>query len=260
MPRHGYGAPVGRRVDVEQLVGLREVAECLGLPRVQTLHYMRRTDSSFPDPIWTRPTQGGHGAVWYWPEIRRWAVAAGYEVPERAKSASGRRLVDVDHLVPSIDIARYLGYSQAQRVYKCAGTTRTFRRRSSPAATGRGLSGSGPGPRCGAGRGTAGGRSQWTWAGRRQWRCAAVLSSRKNILGLGGSPACGHTSMPAGEQLHVVDASPACTPSPAWFPPASGRGDALGLLSHDLPGRRNLLRPSAATAMLRVADHERGHL
>lgn len=118
MPRHGYGAPVGRRVDVEQLVGLREVAECLGLPRVQTLHYMRRTDSSFPDPIWTRPTQGGHGAVWYWPEIRRWATAAGHELPQRAKSASGRRLVDVDHLVANIDIACYLGYSQAQRVYK----------------------------------------------------------------------------------------------------------------------------------------------
>ncbi len=112
---NGYGAPV-RRVDVEHLVGAREIAERLGLVRVQALHYLRRTDPTFPAPVWTAPTQGGTGSVWYWPDVRKWAKAAGYDVAPLPKAEPGRRRVGVDELVGGKAIADRLGVRFVERV------------------------------------------------------------------------------------------------------------------------------------------------
>ncbi len=106
--RRDYGAPVGRRVYVGQLVGLREIAECLGLPRVQSMQTLRRRDPSFPTPVWSKPVKGGVG-VWYWPDVSSWARAARCDLRPRAKAPVGGRRVDVDHLVGASDIAAYLG-------------------------------------------------------------------------------------------------------------------------------------------------------
>jgi hypothetical protein len=74
---------VGRRVDVEQLVGAGEVVRRLGLKRVQELHYYRRSDPSFPEAVFRVAEARGGAHVWYWPDIERWARRKG-RLPESA--------------------------------------------------------------------------------------------------------------------------------------------------------------------------------
>lgn len=65
--------PMGRRVDVEQLVGASEIAQRLGLAQVTTVHSWRRRHEDFPAPVASL-----HAAlVWHWPDVERWARATG---------------------------------------------------------------------------------------------------------------------------------------------------------------------------------------
>lgn len=68
-----YGPRVGRRLDVDQLVGTAEIAERLGVAQPETVHSWRRRHESFPVPVATLSI----GLVWYWPEVERWAKATG---------------------------------------------------------------------------------------------------------------------------------------------------------------------------------------
>ncbi len=111
----GYGSGV-RRVDVEHLVGARAIAERLGLVRVQAVHYLRRTDPAFPEPVWASRTQGGTGCVWYWPDVWKWARAAGYELAPLPKSVPGTRRIAVEQLVGGRAIAERLGLRSVERV------------------------------------------------------------------------------------------------------------------------------------------------
>lgn len=72
----GYGAAVGRQVDVEQLVAARTITDRLGYRNVQVLHFWRNTDDSFPEPVFV--FDGLRGArLWYWPDVEAWAKATG---------------------------------------------------------------------------------------------------------------------------------------------------------------------------------------
>ncbi len=130
---HDYGSPVGRRVDVGHLVGARTAAERLGLGRVQVLHQLRYTNSSFPEALyWTKRGRGGTG-VWYWPDIWRWARVSG-----RAEFVNGRlsplrrsspllvRRVDVDNLVDGKQMGERLGLQHPRSFHLIANGDPSF--------------------------------------------------------------------------------------------------------------------------------------
>ncbi|MDP9389219.1 MAG: hypothetical protein M3Q48_15215 [Actinomycetota bacterium] len=64
---------MGRRVDVDKLVGAADITRRLGLRRVQDVHYFRRSDPSFPEPVFRLGQSRGGGYVWYWPDVASWA-------------------------------------------------------------------------------------------------------------------------------------------------------------------------------------------
>ncbi|MGH9165313.1 MAG: hypothetical protein ACRDZW_07380 [Acidimicrobiales bacterium] len=68
---------MGRRVDVDLLVGAGEIVRRLGLKRVQELHYYRRSDPTFPPAVFRVAEARGGAHVWYWPDIERWARRKG---------------------------------------------------------------------------------------------------------------------------------------------------------------------------------------
>lgn len=74
---------MGRRVDVEKLVGTAEITRRLGLRRVQDVHYFQRTDASFPKPVFRLGQSRGGGYVWYWPDVAKWARRNGRLARER---------------------------------------------------------------------------------------------------------------------------------------------------------------------------------
>lgn len=81
---------MGRKLDVDQLVGATEIAERLGVRRPQVVHDWRRRHAAFPQPV-LRLQQA---LVWYWPEIEKWARTTGRlqkkSVPQQRRAA-GRR-------------------------------------------------------------------------------------------------------------------------------------------------------------------------
>jgi hypothetical protein len=64
---------VGRRLDVEQLVGASEIAKRLGVKQRQAVHVWRQRYPDFPEPV----LRLDMGLVWNWPEVERWARATG---------------------------------------------------------------------------------------------------------------------------------------------------------------------------------------
>jgi hypothetical protein len=75
---------MGRKVDVDDLVGSTQIAERLGFTRVQSVHYCYRTDPAFPRPVFD---EGRYGAkVWNWPDVEAWARTSGrLPVPARRR-------------------------------------------------------------------------------------------------------------------------------------------------------------------------------
>jgi hypothetical protein len=64
---------VGRKIDIDQLVGAVEIADRLGVARPQVVHDWRRRHEDFPAPVAVISRVG----LWYWPEVERWARATG---------------------------------------------------------------------------------------------------------------------------------------------------------------------------------------
>ena len=64
---------MGRKVDVNDLVGAAEIAERLHLAHVQTVHTLRRRHAEFPDPVVS--LKRAH--VWSWREVAAWARSTG---------------------------------------------------------------------------------------------------------------------------------------------------------------------------------------
>jgi len=88
-PRRGGGshtvAPMGRRVDVEQLVGATDIARRLGVGRPQVVHEWRHRDSTFPEPV----ARVSRVLIWQWAEVERWARRTG-RLTTTKRSSTGR--------------------------------------------------------------------------------------------------------------------------------------------------------------------------
>jgi chromosome partitioning protein len=69
---------VGRKVDVDDLVGTSEIAERLGVSRHQVVHDWRRRHRDFPQPV----AQLKRGPIWSWRDVERWARATGRLRPQ----------------------------------------------------------------------------------------------------------------------------------------------------------------------------------
>jgi predicted DNA-binding transcriptional regulator AlpA len=64
---------MGRKVDVNDLVGAAEIADRLGLAHVQTVHTLRRRHLDFPEPV----AHLKRALVWSWSDVSAWAHATG---------------------------------------------------------------------------------------------------------------------------------------------------------------------------------------
>jgi len=64
---------MGRKIDVDQLVGAAEIAQRLGVKRPQVVHDWRRRHADFPEPVATLE----QAMVWSWPDVARWAKKTG---------------------------------------------------------------------------------------------------------------------------------------------------------------------------------------
>ncbi len=64
---------VGKKVDVDDLVGAHEIAQRLGVARPQVVHEWRRRHTDFPEPVATLRT----ALIWEWTDVCAWAKATG---------------------------------------------------------------------------------------------------------------------------------------------------------------------------------------
>jgi hypothetical protein len=64
---------MGRRVDVDQLVGAAEIADRLGVSNSQVIHVWRARHPDFPEPV----TKLRTAMIWYWPDVKTWAQQTG---------------------------------------------------------------------------------------------------------------------------------------------------------------------------------------
>lgn len=65
--------PVGRKVDLDEIVGASEIAARLGVKRPGVVHDWRRRHAEFPQPVKT--LEAGH--LWLWSDVERWARRTG---------------------------------------------------------------------------------------------------------------------------------------------------------------------------------------
>jgi len=81
---------MGRKVDVDDLVGAAEIAERLGVKRPHLIHDWRRRHPEFPQPV----LELKGTLIWLWPEVERWARATGRlgsQAAERDQRSSSLR-------------------------------------------------------------------------------------------------------------------------------------------------------------------------
>jgi Putative ATPase subunit of terminase (gpP-like) len=64
---------MGRKVEVDKLVGAAEIAERLGLAHPETVHSWRRRYPEFPKPV----AQLRQALIWHWPDVAQWARRTG---------------------------------------------------------------------------------------------------------------------------------------------------------------------------------------
>ena len=62
-----------RKVFVDELVSAEEIAQRLGVKRLQVVHDWRRRHKDFPRPLKTI----GNVGVWAWPDVEAWAKKTG---------------------------------------------------------------------------------------------------------------------------------------------------------------------------------------
>jgi predicted DNA-binding transcriptional regulator AlpA len=64
---------MGRKVDVDDLVGAAEIADRLELAHPQSVHTLRKRHADFPEPVAHLKRALG----WAWPDVEAWAKATG---------------------------------------------------------------------------------------------------------------------------------------------------------------------------------------
>ena len=80
---------MGRRVDVESLVGAREIADRLGFKHPQHVHHYLRHDPKFPRPVAAIGGPTLKTMVWAWPDVERWARRVGKLPKKGAPTPAG---------------------------------------------------------------------------------------------------------------------------------------------------------------------------
>jgi hypothetical protein len=69
---------MGRKVDVDKLVGASEIADRLGLAYPQSVHSWRRRYEEFPQPVARlRSGRQRQTLIWNWRDVERWARKTG---------------------------------------------------------------------------------------------------------------------------------------------------------------------------------------
>lgn len=64
---------MGRKLDVDLLVGTADIVARLGLGEQRTVHAWIRRYNDFPAPVVSRERV----MLWYWPEVEAWAKQTG---------------------------------------------------------------------------------------------------------------------------------------------------------------------------------------
>ena len=64
---------MGRKVNVDELVGAYDIAQRLGLRNPENIHYYNRNDETFPRPVAAIGGPTLKTLVWLWPEVEAWA-------------------------------------------------------------------------------------------------------------------------------------------------------------------------------------------
>lgn len=72
---------MGRKVDVDNLVGAYEIAQRLGVARPQVIHEWRRRHRDFPEPVAALKT----ALIWDWTQIKDWADLTGRNEDRKSK-------------------------------------------------------------------------------------------------------------------------------------------------------------------------------
>ena len=65
--------PVGKKVDVDDLVGAAEIADRLDIAHRETVINWRRRYPDFPRPV----AELRSALIWSWPDVEAWARATG---------------------------------------------------------------------------------------------------------------------------------------------------------------------------------------
>ena len=64
---------MGRKIDVDDLVGAQEIADRLEVSAPQVIHVWRSRHPDFPEPV----VSLSMGFLWSWPDVEAWAKATG---------------------------------------------------------------------------------------------------------------------------------------------------------------------------------------
>ena len=75
---------MGRKLDIDLLVGSNEIAQRLGFRHPQTVHHYKNHDPTFPNPVLALGGNRISTHIWYWPEVERWARRTG-RLPKRTR-------------------------------------------------------------------------------------------------------------------------------------------------------------------------------
>lgn len=95
---------MGRTVDLDDLVSSGIVAARLGFRRIQLLHDRMKRDPDCPRPI----RYISRTAIWLWPEVREWALNAGWQ-PWATRPEARRIMLEPTDRVPAKMIEERLG-------------------------------------------------------------------------------------------------------------------------------------------------------
>lgn len=106
------GRVMGLVVDVRMLLSTWELTQIFELPAVTTMGSITKRDPTFPEPA-LRFGKNNYYSLWWWPLVLEWSRSTGRLTPNMDKAPTAPpppRLVDVDHIVSSHEIAERLGY------------------------------------------------------------------------------------------------------------------------------------------------------
>jgi len=67
--------PMGRKVDLDDLLDAADVAEVIGLANPTSVSIYRTRYDDFPDPVWA--SRGGRCQLWLRLDVERWARSTG---------------------------------------------------------------------------------------------------------------------------------------------------------------------------------------